>query len=339
MVGAADPDLILSKRKAISALFPYVVRLELGGRQEMVGAFARIARIGKFEEIVWRHTKLDQIIMLASPRVPWAIGPHDEIVVAKWALAVSVTPYTEEVGLRVVEVLLYIAAVDSLRPHIPAGIWAWLRKLPSLPSRRLGWWGATNGAVVRHVRELGDIGVLEGYLLRVWSEWNCVDSLERDSVGGQSGLAEMQISIREDFNGVGMGHHRENLTVRLDHILAQLGPGHPGGDRQGIGGGFVQMAKKQYEELRRVLLEVNVEAVNTLARKSHRLILFGLLTPTDTYRVPFDLHVRSAAPVSIISHLKSMTLLLPTTHPLRYRFPPLLLSITVYSRATYITDF
>ena len=305
MVETADPGPILSKRKAISALFPYVVRLERGGHQEMVGAFARIARTGKFEEIVWRCTRLDKIITLASPHVPWGDGPHDEIVVNKWALAASVTPYTEEVGLSVVDVLLHTAAVDSLLPHIPAGIWIWLKKRPSLPSQSLGWPGATNGAVVRHVRELEDIEILEGYLLRVWSEWDCVDSLEQDSVGGpgRSGLAEMQISIREDFSGVGMGRHRENLINRLDRILEQLGLGRLGDDQPDVDEDFMQTAKEQYEELRRVLLEVDGEAVNTLARKSHRFIHSGLLTPPVMHRNPFDLHVRSATPVSINFHV------------------------------------
>ena len=303
MVETADPGPIFSKRKTISALFPYVVRLERGGQQDMVRAFARIARIGKFEEIVWRRTRLDQIITLALPHEPWGAEPHDEIVVAKWALAASVTPYTEDVSLSVVDLLLHTAAVDSLRPLIPAGIWTWLKRRPSLPSRSLGWLGATNGDVVRRIRGLGDIEVLEGYLLLVWSERNCVESLGQDHVGGRSGLAEMQVSIREDFSGVGMGLHRENLIHRLDRVLEQLGLGHLGNDRPDIDEDFIQTATEQYEELRRVLLEVDREVVNTLARKSHRFIHFGLLTRTVMCRNSFGFHVRSAAPVSIKFHI------------------------------------
>jgi hypothetical protein len=47
----------------------------------------------------------------------------------------------------------------------------------------------------------------------VWSEWDCLYD---------SGLDEMQASIREDFGGIGMGHHREDLIKRLDHVLGQL---------------------------------------------------------------------------------------------------------------------
>ena len=290
----------------------------------MVGAFARIARIGGFEEIVWRRTRLDQIITLASPRVPWGPGPHDAIAVAKWALATSVTPYTEEVGLSVINVLLHTAAVDSLRPLIPAGIWTWLKERPSLPSRSLGWLGATNGDVVRHVRRLKDIEVLEGYLLHVWSEWNCIDSLEDDSVGGRSGLTEMQISIREDFSGVGMGYHRENLVNRLDHVLEELGRelGYLEKHKPDIDDGYVRTAKEQYEGLRKVLLEVDWEAMLArIARMSPRFILFCLLTPAGTCRIPLDLHVCSAAPVSIVSRFRTMTLLLLTTHPLQTPIP------------------
>ena len=302
MVEAADPSPIMLKRKAIGALFPYVVRLEQGGDQRMVDVFARIARVVNSERFVWHHIKLDQVLALASPHVPWGDGPHDEIVVAKWALAASVIPYTEEVGRRVAEVLLHTASVDSLRPSIPAGTWAWLKKRPFLPSRSSGRSKGSSGAIVRQVRAFGDAEILTSYMLLVWSEWDRVDDMERDSVGGRSGLAEMRVSIMEDFSGVGMGRHREELIVRLDHVLEQLGRGleYLGQHKPGVDEGHVQTAKEQYEGFRKVLLEVDGEAANTLARTSSGLIFLGLLTHTDMCRIPFDIHVRSAALVSTI---------------------------------------
>ena len=299
---AADPGLIMHKRKAISALLLYAIRLEKGGHQEMVDVLARITGAINSEGFIWHHIKVDQFLALASPPVPWGDGPHDKIMVSKWALATSVIPHTEEVGRRVVDVLLHTASVDSLRPSIPIGTWAWLKKRPSLPSRCSARANGSSGDIVRHIRALGDIETLTSYMLLIWSEWDCVDVLERGYVRRRSGLAEMRISIMEDFSGVGMGRHREELIVRLDHILEQLGRGleYLEKHKPGIDEWHVQAAKEQYEGLRKVLLEVNGEAANTLARMSHPFILFGLLTPADTYRNPFDLHVCSANPVSVI---------------------------------------
>ena len=313
MVEAADPSLIMLKRKAISALFPYAVRLERGGDQGMVNVLARIAWIVRSERFIWHHIKLDQVLTLASPHVPWGDGPHDETAVAKWALAASVIPHTEEVGRRVVGVLLHTASVDSLRPSIPIGTWAWLKKRPSLPSQCTARSKGSSGDVVRQIRSLGDVEILTSYMLVVWSEWDCVGELGQGSAGGRSGLAEMQISILEDFSGIGMGRHREELIVRLDHILEQLDRGleYLEKHKPGIDEGHLQLAKEQYEGLRKVLVEVDGETVDVLARMSPRFIHFNLLTSTDTCRIPLDLRVRSAAPVSMISPFNHLFCLHP----------------------------
>jgi hypothetical protein len=64
---------------------------------------------------------------------------------------------------------------------------------PSLPPECSGRSRGSSADVVRQIRGLGDIEILKSYLLLVWSEW--------DHVGDEQsgGLAEMQISIREDF--------------------------------------------------------------------------------------------------------------------------------------------
>jgi hypothetical protein len=106
-------------------------------------------------------------------------------MVAGWAVAASAVPYTEEAGQSVVDILLHIASVDSLRPHIPTGIWTWLNKRPSLPPKCVGRSRGSSGDVVRQVRALRDTEILKSYLLLVLSEWDCIDDQQ------PGGLAEM----------------------------------------------------------------------------------------------------------------------------------------------------
>jgi len=67
--------------------------------------------------------------------------------------------------------------------------------------------------------------------------------------------------------------------------------------------------KGQYEELKRVVLEVDGEAVNTLTRMLPASIRFGLLTPSNTHRIPHNLHVCFASPMTVASHLQDLELL------------------------------
>jgi hypothetical protein len=68
-----------------------------------------------------------------------------------------------------------------------------------------------------------------------------------------------------------------------------------------------------------MLLEVDAEAMNSLARKPPRLIIFSLLILTDTHRIPLDIHVCSASPMSVI-YLELLLLFRPTTW-LVHQFP------------------
>ena len=70
----------------------------------------------------------------------------------------------------------------------------------------------------------------------------------------------MQISIREDFNGIGLEHQRKALVERLDYVLGQLnrGPGHPKQSEPQIGEDDIQRAKGQYERLKDTALEMMV---------------------------------------------------------------------------------
>ena len=112
-----------------------------------------------------------------------------------------------------VNALLQIVAVDFLRDYVPVGMWGWLKKRPSLLPGCPGPLVGTAPDVVRHVWGLGHPETLKLYFLVVRSE--CVSF-------ASPSLDEMVASIREDFGGVGMRRHREDLTERLDHVLARL---------------------------------------------------------------------------------------------------------------------
>ena len=215
--------------------------------------------------IIWNHivpTLFNETspltIVLVSPHVNWHIFLPEladrENLISQWAAAVAAVPDTEEVGWSVVEVLLLIMTDTPLRSRIPAGTWAWLKKQPSLPPKCLGRRGATGANSVDHIRALGDIEILKSYFLLVWSEWNSLwfDGFDRTCT-----------SIRRDFGGIGMQRHREDLVKRLDHILEQLDRGfeYLWQHSQWIWGeGEVRKAKKQYGELRELLLEVDRQA-------------------------------------------------------------------------------
>jgi hypothetical protein len=195
---------------------------------------------------------LNRALVLLSPFIGWDDRWADEAIVAGWAEAALALPYTEEVGWCTVDAMLQILSFVSLRPHIPIGLWAWLKRQPSLPPWSRGRRKGTHPDVVGYIRGLGDVDILKSYFLVVWSEWGHLD-------GG--GLDEMELSIREDFDGIGMQHHRNDLLARLDQVLAQLDQGmeylkqqEPDIDEDGI-----RRRKEWYGKLKEVLLEVDGE--------------------------------------------------------------------------------
>jgi len=245
-----------------------------------------------------------------SPYADW--GPEsNRNTVTRWTEAVLAVPcYTEEVGQRVVDALLQIASNIYIQPYIPVNIWAWLKKRPSLPpvcsGRKMGTWHH----VIPRVRQLGDIEILESYLLLVWSEWN---------VAYQGGFIEMCTSIREDLGGIGMGCHREVLINRLDYVLGQLDRGleHLKQRNPLLGEDHIPEARIQYEGLREVLLEVGREASEILTRTPFRLInLFNLLTSADVHRVSLDVHLCASSPVPVVAHSRH---LVSPRHPFKLR--------------------
>ena len=305
MVEDADPRRIDYKRKTISALFLYAVFLEQGGQRRMADAISRAASISIpiYGGFMWYRVKplittlfkkpnppsLVWVLGLISPRAPWHDEPHDKNMVARRAAAASTASYPEEVCWSVADELLYLAFVDSPQPRGP----------PRFPQRPEG----TRRDITRQVRTLGDVEILTSYLFLVWSEPGPI----RSKV-----LTEMMISIREDFGGIGMGRHREVLTKRLDWILDDLERRwwHRPGFRETKN---LLRAKEQYGELKRAVLEVEGGSVNTLTRTSPRLIVLCILKPTNTRRIPHDLHVRFTSPVTVISRSEDLVHILRST--------------------------
>jgi len=302
MVQVGDLDQIRSKRKAIIALFPYVIQQERVGDCKMADTFLGVARVPYTRTFMAQPiaTLLDgagpdlpnRLVTLISPYALWGLGSKANTVI-RWAEAVLAVPYTEEVGVSVVDTLLQIASLDFLRPYIPVNVWAWLKQQPSLPPICDGRSAGTVDGVVRMVRELGDIEILKSYFLLIWSEW---DSIHLD------GFAEMRISIREDLGGIGMGHHREVLVERLDHVLGQLdrGLGHFTQHNPRLGESRIPLLREQYGELKGILLEVDRVALEILTRTSLRSTnSFNSLTrpqsPTRRSFVRSLSHVRSRA--------------------------------------------
>ena len=265
MVVTGNRDLIFSKRKAISTLFPYAICLERDGQYGMADAISRAATASNSWKFIWPHIgryinnlfdeprspSLNWVIALASPQVPWDSKLHDKVTVARWAATVLAIPYAEEVAQCVVDALLQIAHIDSLRSGIPIDVWAWLKKLPSFLPLSEGRPEGSERDVVRHLRGLGDIEILKSYFILTWESES--GSLE------DSCFTEMQDSIREDFDGIGAERHRRDLMERLDQRLEDLeefsfAPRYYGGV------GSAQVEAEQYWELKNVLIEVERKA-------------------------------------------------------------------------------
>jgi len=238
----------------------------------MIGPLSRALGSYTHRNSLWHHVRLsmatlfdkpstpslDRALILVSPCVRWEEDHIDQNTVTRWSTAALETlavQYTEGVGQSVADTLWQIASVNTLRQHIPVSIWLWSSKQTFIPSTWVCWSGRglREQEVVREFRELGDIEVLKSYLLFVWLEWRPLED---------SAFAEMCASIREDFNGIEMGQHREELRNRLDHVLGQLDRGREYLRRHRPGfnsyGPDIEITKDQYRELKQVLLEVDI---------------------------------------------------------------------------------
>lgn len=261
---SGDPYKIQSKRKALTAFFPYVVWREREHDHRVVEAFLSAVKASNSTTSLWHpimpfisalfQAAGPRTILLTSPHVPWDRGLQETNAVARWAdaaSAASTASYSKEVEQRVVDTLLHIASFDTLREHIPNDSWSWLNRRPSLPPLCQGRLSAKSKHVVRRVQRLGDPETFTSYLVLVWSEW--------DPILPRRDLSDMKLAMSRDFRGSGMRSHREQLIRRLEHVLGELdqGVGYLKRFKLWIEEHDVQLAKAQYGELMKTLLEVD----------------------------------------------------------------------------------
>ena len=288
MVEAADSELIYSKRKAISALLLYADQPERHGRYMMLDPLLHALRASS-GCMVWNRvipTLFNETspltVVLLSPHVDWLrLSLEDGCgnLVSQWVVATLEVLYTEEIGRSVVDVLLQVSPFGSLRSHVPINVWSWLEKQPPLPPDCRGRSMGTEDSSVRHVRSLGDINILKSYFLLVWSEWDCPWSC---------GFSEMCTSIREDFRGISMCRHRGDLVKRLDYVMGQLDreSGHLRKGKPWLFREVFQDAKTRYKELKEILLEVDGEAMCTLAGTPPKMTKNWPANLCDIHRIP-----------------------------------------------------
>ena len=253
----------------------------------MVDAISHIARNTAYFSFSWGHNRPYVANLLSKQndrstnRATILLSPYldpyqwDKKMVTGWAAAASRVLYSEEVGIGVVDTLLQLGRSDTLRPEIPIGIWALLKEQPTLPPFCNGRRRATQ-ELVRYLRELGDLDILKSYFVVVWSDWDYL---------GDSHFSETKTSIVEDFDGLGMQHHRADLIKRLDHILGELNREYQHFRQVDLqtNEGYFNRRKTQYTTLRKLLLEADKKATRVLAGMSLRLTGFNRSTDSRGY--------------------------------------------------------
>ena len=297
MVESGDLCKIQSKRKAITAFFPYAVWRERGGEHGEIEAFLSAVKTSSSTTSLWHpimpfistlfNVASSQTILITSPHVPWDREPQDANAVISWANAASTAtaaPRSEEVDERVVDALLHIASVDALRPHIPHDSWSWLNRRPSLPPMCQGRSSAKSRYVVSRVRGLRDPEILTSYLLLVWSEW--------DPIHPRRDLSEMRMTISREFRGSRMRENRKALIGHLDQILVELdrGLGYFKRFKLWIDENDIQLAKAQYGELRDNLVEIDKRETEVTTCESSLLTgaIIRLLISEGASRIMLD---------------------------------------------------
>ena len=317
---AHDQDTLYRNRKAITALFPYVMWQErYRQRPETFNVFLHAVDAAKsYTGFLWHcvqpfmntllndagDVSLKRVAMLVSSDIPWEKQESRGLVRA-WVATVSAIPKEKEVAPSVVNALLQIAYFELLPPGNHGDVWSWLTLRPSLPPICRGRLVGSDLNVMQQVRGLKDIEILKSYLLVVWSEW--------DSLCDSSAMCEC---IREEFSGVEANSHRADLLQRLDEVIGELDRGlaYLRRDRPDLREEELPKRKGQYEELRRILMAIP-EAPEIPTCMSSRLInFFDLLTLVEHAQ---DLtrysHVRS------LRHIRSRCLECSVLIPPPYR--------------------
>jgi len=306
MANTEGLDELWSKGKAVSTLLPYGVWRERDGEPEMLDTVLHAARASRMLFFIQRFPQqfVDMLFSKATPRAVILVSPYivrrlgiQADSVQRWAAEASAVQYTEEAARDVVDTLFQIASNhEPLLTHVTTDIWAWLKKRPSLPPGSGGRYYGSHPNVFRIVRGLKDTEVLKSYFLICWSEWV--------SLWYDHSPDEMCAPMREDFGGIGMGHHRADLIQRLDHILRRLdrGPEYLTQHDPRPVDLRIYVMKYQYGGLKDTLLEMNIKAV---ARMYHPIVmLFHILTQADIHRIPRNIYVCASSPMSVASRLE-----------------------------------
>ena len=281
--------LLGPKSEVIHLLFWYAVRRERCGDAGLFDAILNLTKRkpdgSRSHELLWNLSPLKmctygspRAAVLAGPNIHWGRGQSVDAqgLVSKWATGISVASHTEEVAGSVVDTLLQISANPHLRPFIPAGAWSWLNDRPSLPPSCRGLSSGCDRDILRTIRTLKDARILTSYLITIWSEWKLLD---------YDDFVEMQISVREDFKGIGVGCHRAELIQRLDSIVGELYRRSRNPDvtledglwRERVGPSS-RVMKGRYREFKRVLQEMDQKATELLNRTLLNFTISGLLT-------------------------------------------------------------
>jgi len=275
MIEAANPSSIFSRHKAITAFFPYVVWHEQNGQHKMLNTFLCAVGSGNWG-FMWHRIEpliatllneensisLKQTTILISPHLPWWRFTNIKHLTQQLEATASTVPCTDKISQCMVDTLLQIALNPSLQPQIPHDMWLWLNVCPILPPTCMGHQLGSAPSVVKAVQALGDIEILKSYLFLVWSEWSCLSGqlycYSTQPHSSEGGFPEMCTLIRENFSGIGMGLHQEDLLQLLDCILGQLDLGldHLQQGNPGLDKSTAQGMKEQYRKLKEVLLEV-----------------------------------------------------------------------------------
>jgi len=127
MARVEDTDRIISKRKAITAFFPYAVWRGRCGDCGVVETFLGVAKASNptqkiidWDGIMWKAVRpfvdtlfdratpdsLDRVLTLVSPYVSLESWSLNRTMVTRWASATLAIPYSEEASQVVVAVLL-----------------------------------------------------------------------------------------------------------------------------------------------------------------------------------------------------------------------------------------
>jgi len=242
--------------------------------------------------------------VLAGPNIHWGQGRSVDAqdLISKWAAGISTARHTEEVAGSVVDTLLQISANPHLRPFIPTGAWSWLNDRPSLPLTCGGLSSGCDRDIVRTVRALDNTEILTSYLVTVWSEWKLLD---------YGNFVEMQISVREDFKGIGAGCHRAEVGLHRRRIVPAVTEPQRHPRRRVVARKSRTLLTGYGRPIPRVQEGIagdGAEGERDPRSYASQLYLSQSADPCGLHRIPLDLHVCPASPVSITSHLRRFSL-------------------------------